>query len=141
MGVALGWLAFALTGVAAAPPSDRENVEITYTVRMVETEGLGSREGVLPRLKPVTRQGAATIWTLPKDAVAHPVERSLQSRGQQGDAGARGHRSLRRCRDHPVPQQSTVRHPGRVERNQHEPRGQPRLRSRRLAHHGGGTKA
>jgi hypothetical protein len=69
MGVALGWLALALTGVGAAPPADREHAQITYTVRMVETEGVDWREAVLPQLKPVARQGGATVWTLPQDAI------------------------------------------------------------------------
>jgi len=35
---------------------------------MVESQGLGWREAVYSRLKPVTRQGAATVWTIPDDA-------------------------------------------------------------------------
>jgi hypothetical protein len=69
MGVALGWLALAMTGVAAAPPADRERVQITYEVRIVDSEGVGWREAVFTRLKPVARQGAATVWTLPQDAM------------------------------------------------------------------------
>jgi hypothetical protein len=66
MGVALGWIVFAVAGVAAVPPTDRTNTEITYTVQYVETEGLGWREAMLTQLKPVARQGGATIWTAPQ---------------------------------------------------------------------------
>ncbi len=61
MGVALGWVAFALAGVAAAPHPGRQTEQITYTVRYVEAEGLGWRGAVFTRLKPVSRQGAATV--------------------------------------------------------------------------------
>ena len=69
MGLALGWIAVALAGVAGAPRAERGNVAIAYTVRIVETEGLGWREAVLTRLTPVTRQGAATVWTASRDVV------------------------------------------------------------------------
>jgi hypothetical protein len=68
MGVALGWVAFALAGVASAPSAELAKAQITYNVRMVETQGVGWREGVVTRLKPVTRQGAATVWTVPRYA-------------------------------------------------------------------------
>ena len=68
MGVALGWVAFALAGVASAPSAEHAKTQITYHVRMVETQGVGWREGVFARLNPVTRQGAATVWTVPRDA-------------------------------------------------------------------------
>ena len=67
MGVALGWVAFALAGVASAPSAEHAKAQITYHVRMVETQGVGWREGVFTRLKPVTRQGAATVWTVPRE--------------------------------------------------------------------------
>jgi len=70
MGVGLGWIVLALAGVAGAPPAERRAAPITYTVRVVEAEGLGWREAVFTRLKPVTRQGAATIWTAPRDVTA-----------------------------------------------------------------------
>jgi hypothetical protein len=68
MGVAWGWVAFALAGVAGAPPAERPKSQLSYTVRMVETQGVGWREGVIARLKPVTRQGTATVWTVPREA-------------------------------------------------------------------------
>jgi hypothetical protein len=68
MGVALGWVAFALAGVASAPSAELAKAQITYNVQMVETQGVGWREGVFTRLKPVTRQGSATVWTVPRDA-------------------------------------------------------------------------
>jgi hypothetical protein len=74
MGVTLGWVAFALAGLAGAPHAERDKPQITYTVRMVEAEGVGWREGVYARLKPVTRQGAATVWTVPRDATTRLLE-------------------------------------------------------------------
>jgi hypothetical protein len=63
MGIALGWIVFALAGVAGAPPTDRNNTQITYSVQYMEAEGLDWREDVLAHLKPVARQGGATVWT------------------------------------------------------------------------------
>ena len=74
MGMSLGWIAVALAGLAAEPKAGSENVPIQYTVRFVETEGMGWREAVFSRLTPVTRQGAATVWTAPE----HVKERILQ---------------------------------------------------------------
>jgi hypothetical protein len=82
MGVALGWFVFALAGVAAAPPTDRNNTEITYTVQYMETGGLGWREAVLSHLKPVARQGAATVWTAP-----HTVACRLVNEVEKNPAG------------------------------------------------------
>src|SRR5262249_15995743 len=67
MAAALGWIVLAFAGVGDAPRVERENAAIGYTVRFVETEGLGWRESVFTRLTPVTRQGSATIWTAPRD--------------------------------------------------------------------------
>ena len=74
MGVALGWVAFALAGVAIAPSAENAKPQITYHVRMVETHGVGWREGVFTRLKPVTRQGSATVWTVPRDTTTQLLE-------------------------------------------------------------------
>ena len=41
---------------------------------MVEADGVGWREAVFTRLKPVTRQGSATVWTVPRDATAQLLE-------------------------------------------------------------------
>ena len=71
---ALGWFVVALAGVAAAPPADRAKVQITYTVRMVEAQGVEWREEVYNRLTPVTHQGAATVWTVPRDAARQLLE-------------------------------------------------------------------
>jgi hypothetical protein len=68
MGVTLGWVAFALAALGIAPHSDREKPPITYTVRMIEADGVGWREAVFASLTPVTRQGSATVWTLPLGA-------------------------------------------------------------------------
>ena len=80
MGVALGWIALALAGVAAAPRTERADVEIGYTVRFVETEGLGWRAAVFTRLTPVTRQGAATVWTAPRSVAQQLVDTALKDR-------------------------------------------------------------
>jgi len=79
MGVALGWIAFALAGVAATPHPGHQPEQITYTVRYVQAEGLGWREAVFTRLKPVTRQGAATVWTVPRDATTQLLEQVTKS--------------------------------------------------------------
>src|SRR5580700_10168363 len=68
MGISLGWVALFVAGVTGAPPADRNAAPIAYTVKMVEADGVGWRESVYSRLKPVTRQGAASVWTLPKSA-------------------------------------------------------------------------
>jgi hypothetical protein len=65
MGFALGWIAVALAGMAGATPAEAGGAPISYTVRMVETQGMAWREGVMTHLKPVTRQGATTVWTMP----------------------------------------------------------------------------
>jgi hypothetical protein len=68
MGVTLGWVALALAALGVPPQSEREKPPITYTVRMIEADGVGWREAVFASLKPVARQGSATIWTLPLSA-------------------------------------------------------------------------
>jgi hypothetical protein len=72
MGMALGWMALALAAVAGAPDGGRGGVQIKYNVRIVEAEGIEWRQGVMTRMTPVTRQGAATVWTAPRD-----VEKAL----------------------------------------------------------------
>jgi hypothetical protein len=79
MGVALGWIALALAGVAAAPRTEQPDLEICYTVRFVETEGLGWRTAVFTRLTPVTRQGAATVWTAPRSVARQVVDTALKA--------------------------------------------------------------
>lgn len=74
MGIALGWVALLVAGVVGAPPAEKDTAQISYTVRMVEANGVGWRGAVLPHLKPVTRQGAATVWTLPKSASKTLIE-------------------------------------------------------------------
>ncbi len=74
MGMALGWIAVALAGAASAPEPDREPAQIEYVVKVAEVDGLGWRESVLPSLKPVTRQGAATVWTVPRHAMAKVLD-------------------------------------------------------------------
>jgi hypothetical protein len=68
MGISLGLIVFFAAGVTAAPPADRNAAQISYTVRMLEAEGVGWRSAVMSHMKPVARQGSATVWTLPKRA-------------------------------------------------------------------------
>ena len=56
------------------PPAERRAAPITYTVRVVDAQGLGWREAVFARLKPVTRQGAATVWTTSREVSAQLLE-------------------------------------------------------------------
>jgi hypothetical protein len=73
MGISIGWIAL-LLGVTGAQPADKNAAQITYTVRMVEAEGVGWRAAVMSQLKPVTRQGSATVWTLPASASSRLIE-------------------------------------------------------------------
>ncbi len=77
MGIALGWVALAWPVWRLPRPRNANTPQITYTVRMVEAEGVGWREAVFTRLKPVTRQGAATIWTAPQDATTELARQRL----------------------------------------------------------------
>ena len=102
MGVALGWVAFALAGVASAPSAEHAKAQITYTVRMVETDGVGWREKVCS--------------TVSSRSPARGPRRSGRSRGRHRAASsripvARMQRSfkppkvtsIQRCsRDHPI---------------------------------------
>jgi hypothetical protein len=96
MGTTCVWIAFAWAGVASAPNAERDKPQIAYTVRMVDTEGVGWREAVYTRLKPVTRQGAATVWTVPRDAATrlltevtnNPATRILQAPAVTSFSGA-----------------------------------------------------
>jgi hypothetical protein len=81
MGGALGWFVVALAGLAGAPPAERAKPQITYTVQTLEAQGVDWREGVFDRLKPVTRQGAATVWTVPREAVRQLVDGCSKSTG------------------------------------------------------------
>src|SRR5437764_6654506 len=80
MAVALGWIALALVGVAGAPRAERADVQIVYTVRFVDVEGLGWREAAFTRLTPVTRQGAATVWTAPRSVAQRLVDTAMKER-------------------------------------------------------------
>ncbi len=84
MGLALGWMAIALAGLAGAPKMERANGPIQYTVRFVETEGLGWREAVFTRLTPVSRQGAATIWTAPQNVIPRLMQSATKGSGPNG---------------------------------------------------------
>ncbi|MGP0068084.1 MAG: POTRA domain-containing protein [Isosphaeraceae bacterium] len=80
MGVALGLIAIALAGAAGEPKSGGEKVQIQYTVSFIETEGMGWREAVFTRLTPVTRQGAATVWTAPANVKPRLLQRAIKDR-------------------------------------------------------------
>ncbi len=84
MGLALGWMAIALAGLAGTPQTERTNGPIRYTVRFVEADGLGWREGVFTRLTPVSRQGAATIWTAPRAVMPKLLESATKDSGSNG---------------------------------------------------------
>ena len=81
MGVALGLIAIALVGAAGEPKAGGENVQIQYTVRFMETEGIGWRAAVFTRLTPVTRQGAATVWTGPAIVKQRLLQQALKDQG------------------------------------------------------------
>ncbi len=68
MGITLGWVALVLAGATGAQPAEKNAAQISYTVKMVEAEGIGWRASVMSQLKPVTRQGSATVWTVPAEA-------------------------------------------------------------------------
>jgi hypothetical protein len=79
MSVGLGWLAaIALAGVEPAPDSNSGGRDIVYALKLVETDGLGWRESAYSQLQPVARQGAATVWTAPREVVAQIVQHAAQ---------------------------------------------------------------
>ena len=82
---------------------------------MVETEGVGWREAVVTHLKPVTRQGAATVWTLPKSAAASLIKEICKSPAGTVVGGPARHGIFRSTRGDRRPWQPFGRHPGRVE--------------------------
>ena len=79
MGVTLGWVALALAALGVPPQSEREKPPITYTVRMIEADGVCWREAVFASLKSVARQGSATIWTLPLSASTRLINEVTKS--------------------------------------------------------------
>ena len=106
MGIALGWVALLVTGVVGAPTAERDTAQISYTVRMVEANGVGWRGAVLPQLKPVARQGAATIWTLPKSASKSLIETLTANHSGPVVQGPRVNCDLRISGDDPVSRES-----------------------------------
>ena len=79
MGISLGWVALLLAGTAGAPPADKPAAPILYSVKMVEAEGVGWRSSVMSQLKPVAHQGAATVWTLPRNASKAVIQQISKS--------------------------------------------------------------
>ncbi len=74
MGMTLGWIALALAQLAGAPEPARDRVQIEYVIKMVEVDGVAWRESVISNLKPVSRQGAATVWTTSSLAMAKVLD-------------------------------------------------------------------
>ncbi len=68
MGISLGWVVLLLAGATGAPPAEKTAAPISYTVKMVEADGVGWRASAMSHLRPITRQGAATVWTIPTSA-------------------------------------------------------------------------
>lgn len=67
MHVALGILAAAV--LAADSPPEGAAPRVSYDVKFLEMSGLEWRSGLYLRLEPVSRQGAATVWTASSDVV------------------------------------------------------------------------
>jgi hypothetical protein len=67
MHVALGILAAAV--FAADSPTECAAPRVSYDVKFLEMSGLEWRSGLYLRLEPVSRQGAATVWTASSDVV------------------------------------------------------------------------
>ncbi len=80
MGVALGLIAIALAGAAGEPGDGGDKGQIRYTVRFIETEGMGWRQAAFTHLTPVTRQGGATVWTAPGNVKQRLLEQALKDR-------------------------------------------------------------
>ena len=134
MGGAVGWFVVALAGVAGAPPAERAKAQITYTVRMVEAQGVDWREGVFDRLKPVTHQGAATVWTVPREAARQLVDELSKNRDAANVQTAKVIALSGVPAGHPMPSQSPGCDSGSLEWTKSCHRDRARKRSRRLAH-------
>jgi hypothetical protein len=91
MGITLGWVALLLAGATGAPPEEKHTAAISYTVKMVEADGVGWRASAMSQLKPVTRQGAATVWTLPRSASKNLIQEITKS---SSDAVVQGPRVM-----------------------------------------------
>ena len=114
MGISLGWIAL-LLGVTGAQPADKNAAQITYTVRMVEAEGVGWRASVMSQLKPVTRQGSATVWTLPAGASSRLIK-EFDKNPAVTVAQSLAHRCIfRSARDNPGPREPQIRDEGLLE--------------------------
>src|SRR5436309_3359148 len=65
MSITMGWLAVALAALACAPPTKPVGPDIVYQYRIVEMHGLQWRAQAGAGLKPITTQGAVSVWTAP----------------------------------------------------------------------------
>src|SRR3954454_21901392 len=74
MSAALSLLAVALLG--ADPTAGTAHPPIQYHVKLLEMDGLGWRESLYTRLRPVTRQGACNVWTADRDLTRPLTDRA-----------------------------------------------------------------
>ncbi|HMB04422.1 MAG TPA: hypothetical protein VKP69_11875 [Isosphaeraceae bacterium] len=72
----LGLLALILLGTEGPPNSDAPL--ISFSTWMVEMDGLGWREALGRDLQPVARQGGATVWTAPHEALEPLLEKATE---------------------------------------------------------------
>ena len=89
--------------------------QITYTVRYVRSKGLGWRGAVFTRLKPVFRQGAATVYTVSQDATTRLLEQVTQEPGSLHPANPESHGVQRLPRRRSIGLQPQARDPGCLE--------------------------
>jgi hypothetical protein len=78
MRILIGLLALSLLG-ADGPASPRPQQTISYELRVVELDSLDWRAEVYPKIQTVTHQGAATVWTAPRE-VAEQIVKVVESR-------------------------------------------------------------
>ena len=140
MGVALGWVAFALAGVAAAPHPGRQTDQITYTVRYVEAEGLGWRG----RSSPVSNRSPARgrRQSIPSPRRENAASGTgYQEPGRPASSNPEGHGVQRRRGVGSFAIESQARDPGCLEGRGSDPSSRYGRFTRRLAHDDGGTQA
>src|SRR4051812_42567862 len=92
MGVFLGLLASVLV-TAEAPPRP-EAPPIAYQVKLLEMNGLDWREALYARLRPVKRQGNATVWSADRDVVPALVGRAARVLKGPRAVAQEGHAAL-----------------------------------------------
>jgi hypothetical protein len=70
MRIALGLLAVSLLGAGGSSETAPSPQTLSYQIRLVDVRGVGWRADVHSQMEAVTRQGGATVWTVPKEAAA-----------------------------------------------------------------------